>query len=149
MKVNGYKIPQKFYYSKEHQWVLINKSGDAKIGITDYAQKMLKEITFIYLPGKGTSVNIGDTFCIIESIKVRIDVYVPISGEILKVNDKLNEKPFIINEDPYRKGWIITIRPSKLKEESQKLVRQKQYAEYVKSLIKIDKDVLIQRWRRH
>jgi len=149
MRINGYKIPKKFYYNKEHQWVRISKKGVAKIGITDYAQKMLREITFIYMPEKGTSFNIGDVFCIIESIKARIDIYVPISGKITEVNKELIEKPFIINEDPYSKGWIIKIKPSKWKEESKKLEEQKKYAEYIESLIHTDKDLLIHKWKQH
>ena len=148
MKIKGYKIPKNFYYNKEHQWVLISKKGEAKIGITDYAQKMLKEITFIYMPEIGSPFNIGDVFCIIESIKARIDIYVPISGEISEVNKELIEKPFTINEDPYGKGWMIEIKPSRWKEESKTLLEQKQYAEYIESLIQIDKDLLIHKWRK-
>jgi len=110
---------------------------------------MLREITFIYMPEKGTSFNIGDVFCIIESIKARIDIYVPISGKITEVNKELIEKPFIINEDPYSKGWIIKIKPSKWKEESKKLEEQKKYAEYIESLIHTDKDLLIHKWKQH
>lgn len=148
MKVDGFNIPKKLYYNREHQWVLIDNEGNAKTGITDYAQKMLREITFIYLPKKGISVNIGDVLCIIESIKARIDVYVPLTGEILEVNQELNENPFIINEDPYGDGWIATIRPSMLKTESQRLNKPSQYAEYIKGLIQIDKDLLIHKWKR-
>jgi len=148
MKVNGYDIPRKLYYNREHQWAVIDDDGNAKIGITDYAQKMLKEITFVYLPSKGVSLNIGDVLCVIESIKARIDTYVPLTGEILEVNEELDKNPFIINEDPYGDGWIVTIRPSMSETELQRLINARQYAEYVKGLIRRDKDLLIHKWKR-
>ncbi len=148
MMVDRYDIPEKLYYNKEHAWILIDKRRLAKIGITDYAQKMLREINFIYLPKKGIIVKRLEVFSTIESTKAISELYSPFRGEIIEVNEKLGERPRIINEDPYGEGWIITIRPSRLKEESRKLISAEQYAEYVQELTKIDKELLIYRWRK-
>lgn len=147
MKVNGYYIPENLYYNKEHAWVLVNGGRLAKVGITDYAQKMLREITFLYLPKKGMAVKCMQVFGNVESIKAISELYSPFTGEIVDVNENLRKRATIINEDPYGEGWIINIRPTRLKEELARLIKPEQYAAYVKDLIKIDKDFLIYRWR--
>lgn len=147
MKVDGYNVPDDLHYSKEHEWIRIENEGCIKIGITDYAQQMLKEITFVYLPEKGTTFNISETVCTVESIKAISELFNPFTGEIIQVNDQLLKKPSIINEEPYGKGWIITIRPLKFKEEVKKLINSEQYARYIKGLIKVDKNLLIYKWK--
>ena len=147
MKVDGYNIPDNLYYNQDHEWVLIGKDGLVRIGITDYAQKMLREITFVYLPKEAMATKSSDVFGSVESIKAVSELYSPFTGEITEVNEKVRERPRIINEDPYSKGWIIIIRPSKLKEELGKLIKPAQYAAYIRELITIDKNVLIYKWR--
>jgi len=147
MKVNEYNIPDDLYYNKEHEWIRIENDECIKIGITDYIQQMLKEIIFIYLPKKGITVNISETICTVESKKAISELFSPFTGEIIQVNDELMKKPSIINEDPYGKGWIITIRPLKFKEELDKLINSEQYAKYIKGFIKVDKKLLIYRWK--
>jgi len=147
MKINGYNVPDNLHYNKEHEWIRIENDGCIKIGITDYAQQMLKEITFVYLPEKGITFNISETICTLESKKAISELFNPFTGEIIQVNDKLMKNPRIINEEPYGKGWIITIRPLKFKEEVGKLINSEQYAKYIKGLIKMDKDLLIYRWK--
>lgn len=147
MKIDGYNIPEELYYNKEHEWVRIEKNGYIKIGITDYAQQTLKEITFVYFPKKGFTFNISETICTVESVKAISELYSPFTGEIIQVNDELTKKPNIINDDPFGKGWIITIRPLKFKEEVGKLIDSEQYAKYIQSLIKVDNNLLVYRWR--
>ena len=147
MKVDGYDIPENLYYNKEHAWILIENESLVKLGITDYAQKMLREITFIYLPKKDTSIKCSEVFSRAESIKAISELYSPFTGKIIEVNEKIAKRPRIINEEPYGEGWIIKIRPSRLKEELEKLIKPEEYAAYIKGLIKIDKNLLIYRWR--
>jgi len=147
MKVDGYNVPENLFYNKEHEWILIEKDKLIRMGITDYAQKMLREITFIYLLKKDVTVKRLDTICTVESIKAISELYSPFTGKIVEINEKIRKKPRIINEDPYGDGWIITIRPSRFEEEFSKLIKVEQYAMFVKKLIKIDKDLLIYRWR--
>lgn len=147
MKVDGYDVPEHLFYTKDHAWVLIEEGRSVKIGITDYAQQMLKEITFVYLPEQNATFESSDVFGTVESIKAISEIYSPFSGTIVEINEKLRGKPRIINEDPYGEGWIVTLRPSRLEEETKLLVTPEQYATYLKNMIKIDTDLLIFRWR--
>jgi len=97
------------YYTREHTWARIE--GDtAVIGITDYAQSELGDIVFIDLPQEGDETTQGEPFGSIESVKAVSDLHAPLSGEIIKVNEALEDAPEIINEDPYGEGWIIEIK---------------------------------------
>ncbi len=148
MRVKGYNIPARLLYMKEHAWLSLDKSNLARIGITDYAQKVLREITFVYLPRRGSRVRRLQVVATVESVKAVSEVYSPISGQIVEVNDELVSKPKLMNQDPYRKGWIVALHPETLEEESSKLLKPKQYAEYVKRLTTMDRDLLIHRWKR-
>ena len=98
-------------YTKEHEWVEIN--GDiATVGITNHAQESLGDIVFIDLPTVGKEVKSNDEICVIESVKAASDLYMPISGEIIGINEDLNDSPEIVNNDPYSGGWIIHVAPS-------------------------------------
>jgi glycine cleavage system H protein len=141
MKIDGYEVPYNLLYSKK-------RDKPVKIGITDYAQKMLREITFIYLPEKDVNVKGSAVFGSIESIKAISELYSPLTGKIVEVNEMLRKRPRIINEDPYGEGWIIKIYPLRLEEELKHLIKPRQYAAYVKELIKIDKNLLIYKWRK-
>lgn len=101
--------PSELKYTKEHQWVEIQ--GDtAIIGITDFAQSELGEIVFIELPSVNDSIKKDSVLCVAESTKTASDVYVPISGDIVEVNEELEDNPSLINKDPYKAGWIIKIK---------------------------------------
>ena len=147
MKVDGYDVPENLYYNRDHLWILKKKGQLTKVGITDYAQKMLHELTFVYLPNKEKTIKIFEVFGTIESIKAISELYSPFTGVILEVNEKLRKNPRIINEDPYGEDWIVTIRTSRFEEESGKLEKPEQYAEYLRELIKFDANLLIHRWR--
>ena len=148
MKVGTYDIPENCYYIKEHEWILIENADTAKIGITDYAQKALKEITYFYVGKRGAEVKRMETICKIESVKCVSEVLSPLSGVVLRFNNGLFDHPSIINRDPYGRGWIAIIRPTNLDKELEKLLKPELYAEHIKELTKIDETLLIHRWKK-
>ncbi len=148
MKVDTYDIPENCYYIKEHEWILIENGDTAKIGITDYAQKALKEITYFYVGEKGAEVKRMETLCKIESVKCVAEILSPLSGVVLRFNSGLFDTPSIINSDPYGKGWIAIIRPTNLDNEQEKLLKPELYAKHIKELTKIDETLLIHRWKK-
>ena len=97
-------------YSKDHEWVKDNGDGTAVVGITDYAQEMLTDIVFVELPPIGKKVTQGEPVAVVESVKSVSDVYAPVSGEVIKVNDELENAPDLINSDAFGKGWIATLK---------------------------------------
>jgi glycine cleavage system H protein len=124
-------IPQNLYYTKDHEWAQIN--GDtATIGITDYAQQSLGEITFIELPAVKKQVKVHDIAAVVESSKAASDVYSPLAGTVLEVNSELGTKPELINQDCYKAGWICKIKIAQ--PDTKHLMSAAQYDEYLKSL---------------
>jgi len=102
-------IPEKLYYTKEHEWTSV--SGDiVTVGITDYAQGELGDIVFVELPEIGIETTIAQPFGVIEAVKTVSDLYAPVSGKVVEVNNALVNKPDLINKDPYGEGWIIKIQ---------------------------------------
>ncbi|NIR15194.1 MAG: glycine cleavage system protein GcvH [Desulfobacterales bacterium] len=106
-------MPEGLYYHEEFGWARV-EDGKARIGITDYAQKQLREIVFVELPGAGDTVAQDDPFGTVESVKAVSDLVAPLSGKIEKVNEEVQDNPEILNEDPYERGWLIVISPSNL-----------------------------------
>lgn len=102
------KIPDDLMYSKDHEWVRLVGSV-ARVGITDYAQDALGDVVFVQLPNAGQSVEAGSSCSEVESTKSVSDIYVPVSGRIIAVNQVLSESPGLINSDPYGDGWIMEI----------------------------------------
>jgi len=103
-------FPESLKYSKDHEWIRVE--GDAAyVGITDYAQKELGEIIYVDITTVGEEVKQGGIFGSIEAVKTVDDLLLPVSGEILEVNPDLEDKPELVNEDPYGKGWIVKITP--------------------------------------
>lgn len=105
------EIPAGLKYSKQHEWVA-NEDSVAIIGITDYAQDQLGEIVYVELPSVGDKVSKDDPFGVVESVKAVSDIYAPISGTVVEVNEELPESPETVNEDPYGDGWLIKVRVS-------------------------------------
>jgi glycine cleavage system H protein len=104
-------VPEELQYTKSHEWV--RTEGDtATIGITDHAQEELGDIVFVELPEEGATLDAGDSFGTLESVKAVSDLYAPVGGEVVEVNEALNDSPEKINEDPYGEGWIIKLRVS-------------------------------------
>jgi len=104
-------VPEELQYTKSHEW--IRTEGDtATIGITDHAQDELGDVVFVELPEVGTSFDAGDSFGTVESVKAVSDLYTPVGGEVVEVNETLNDQPEKINEDPYGGGWIVKLSAS-------------------------------------
>ncbi len=130
IKINNYLVLRDRLYTKTDEWV--KREGDLVIvGITDYAQKKLRDIVGVDLPETGTSVKAGDAVASIESVKAAADVYAPVSGEIVEVNERLYDEPELLNKDPYGEGWMFKIRLSDEKE-LEKLLTPEQYAEKIR-----------------
>jgi glycine cleavage system H protein len=105
------KIPEDLLYSEQDEWA--RSEGDrVTVGVTDYAQQQLGDIVFVDLPAVGTRVTRGAAFGVIESVKAVSDLYAPVTGEVLAVNDALGSRPELVNEDCYGEGWMLAIRPS-------------------------------------
>ncbi|MDF3127831.1 glycine cleavage system protein GcvH [Kiritimatiellaeota bacterium B1221] len=105
------QVPEDLKYTESHEWVR-NEEGLCKVGITEFAQSQLADLTFVDLPEVGASVSAGDEVAVVESVKAASDVYAPLSGEIVEVNDALSDAPEKINEDSFGEGWLFVIRPS-------------------------------------
>ena len=104
-------IPNNLKYTKEHEWLKVD--GDvAYVGITNFAQGELGDIVFVELPNSNDDFKQNDIFGTIEAVKTLADLYIPISGSIMEINDKLESEPELINSDPYGEGWIIKIKIS-------------------------------------
>ena len=123
------EIPEGLKYSKEHEWVLVEGKA-ATIGITEYAQEELGDIVYVELPEVGEKVVKDDPFGAVESVKAVSDVYAPVSGAVLEVNDVLPDNPETINDDPYGDGWLIRVELSDL-DDLKDLMDAEEYAEYV------------------
>jgi len=103
------KVPEELKYTEEHEWVKVE--GDiAIVGITDFAQNELSDIVYVELPEVGKNIKKGDVITTVEAVKTVADVYSPVSGEIIEVNEKLKDEPSIINNDPYGEGWIAKVK---------------------------------------
>ncbi|MGH4138867.1 glycine cleavage system protein GcvH [Clostridium sp.] len=121
------KTLKDLFYSKDHEWVKVE--GDkAYIGITDYAQHSLGDIVFVELPEIDAEITCGDAFGVIESVKAASDMYIPISGKVLEINESLIDNPELVNEDAY-KSWMISVEITN-KEEVAELMNEEQYSEY-------------------
>ena len=116
VKVDGYEVPEGLYYSNDFEWVKIE--GDkVRMGVTDYAQKSLREIVYAELPSVGAEVKQGEPYGTVESVKAVSDLVAAISGTIEEVNDEVQSTPELLNEDPYEKGWLIVLKPANLQAE--------------------------------
>ena len=106
------EVPAELRYTKSHEWVREEDDGTVTVGITDHAQGLLGDLVFVELPEVGADMAVDDACCVIESVKAASDVYMPISGEIIEVNELLNDEPEIINSSPFDDGWIFKVQPS-------------------------------------
>jgi glycine cleavage system H protein len=113
VKVGTYEVPEGLYYSKDFEWVKVE--GDKiRMGLTDYAQKSLREIVYAELPSTGGDVKQGEPYGTVESVKAVSDLISAVSGIIEEVNDEVQSKPELLNEDPYDKGWLLVVKPANL-----------------------------------
>ena len=105
-------VPNGLKYSKEHEWLRKEEDGAYTVGITEHAQQLLGDMVFVDLPEVGVAVSAGDDCAVAESVKAASDIYAPVSGEILAVNEELNDSPELVNSEPYGSGWIFKIKAS-------------------------------------
>jgi len=126
------EIPGDLKFLKSHEWARIEDDGNVRVGISDHAQGQLGDLVYVELPEVGASVQAGNGAAVVESVKAASDIYAPISGEIIEVNETLNDKPETINEDAYGEGWIFLVRPSD-KGEMDELLDADAYAEQIEN----------------
>jgi glycine cleavage system H protein len=132
VKVNDIEVPEGLYYTKDYEWVKIE--GDkARIGITDYAQKQLREIVYAELPSEGDTVTQKEPYGTVESVKAVSDLIAPLSGTIEQVNTEVQNSPEFLNKDPYNKGWLLVIKPANL-DELKNIMDHSKAVEWHKSL---------------
>jgi glycine cleavage system H protein len=123
------EFPQELKYSKEHEWLKID-GNTVTIGITDYAQDSLGDVVYVELPQEGTAMVKGETFGVIESVKAVSDLYSPVSGNIVEVNDSIIDNPDVVNEEPYGDAWMLKVELSSA-EELDELLSPEDYKQYV------------------
>lgn len=105
-------IPADLRYAKSHEWARVESDGVVTIGITDYAQNSLGDITYVQTPKVGAALKAGETFGVVESVKAASDLYAPLSGTVVAVNAALDGAPETVNKSPYADGWMIKLKPS-------------------------------------
>ncbi|WP_165313785.1 glycine cleavage system protein GcvH [Vibrio ziniensis] len=99
-------------FTESHEWVRDNGDGTVTIGISEHAQEMLGDVVFVELPEVDTEIDAGDSFSLVESVKAASDIYAPVSGVIVEVNEELQDSPELINEESYEGGWIVKVKMS-------------------------------------
>ncbi|WP_269524786.1 glycine cleavage system protein GcvH [Coraliomargarita parva] len=104
------QVPSDLLYTKDHEWLLVHEDGTATVGITDYAQESLGDITFVEFPEVGAEFSAEDTFGVVESVKAASDLYMPVAAEVLEVNEAVDSAPELVNQDPFGEGWILKVR---------------------------------------
>lgn len=104
--------PDDLKYTREHEWIRNNGDGSATIGITDFAQSELGDIVFVELEEEGFEFEQDEVFGTVEAVKTVSDLFAPVDGEIIEINEKLEDEPELVNDDPYGKGWMIKIKPA-------------------------------------
>ena len=106
------ELPGDLRYTDEHEWLRQEEDGTVTVGITDHAQSALGDLVYVELPEVGQSVDAGGDMAVVESVKAASDVYAPVSGEVVAVNEDLSDDPEKVNADPYGDGWIVRLKPS-------------------------------------
>src|SRR5512136_1636004 len=119
------QLPEGLLYTESHEWVR-NEGNQATVGITDYAQKQLKDIVFVEMPDLGTVFKKGDSLGVVESVKTVADLYAPVTGKVVETNSALKDHPQFVNEDPYGKGWMVKLEVED-KEEMKGLLSARAY----------------------
>ena len=127
------EVVEHYFYTKEHEWVNIEDDDTATIGITDYAQAALGDITYVELPAMNSEVEQFEQFASLESVKAASDIYAPLSGRIIELNTELESEPSLINRSCYEKGWIAKLEASSI-DEKNKLMTASEYSNFLESL---------------
>ncbi|TAL72814.1 MAG: glycine cleavage system protein GcvH [Rhodanobacter sp.] len=124
------EIPGDLKFNKSHEWARVEDDGTVRVGISDHAQSQLGDLVYVELPEIGSSVEAGNAAAVLESVKAASDIYSPVSGEVVEVNELLSDKPETINADAFGEGWIFAVRPSDRSELDQ-LLDAKAYEELI------------------
>ncbi|MEZ9778715.1 glycine cleavage system protein GcvH [Vibrio sp. 10N.261.54.A5] len=117
-------------FADSHEWVKDNGDGTVTIGISEHAQEMLGDVVFVDLPDTDDEIEAGESFSLVESVKAASDIYAPISGEVVEINEELEDSPELINEEPYEGGWIVKVKMS----DASELDNLKDAEEYLSSI---------------
>ena len=131
LKLKAMNIPENLKYTKDHEWIKVD-GDEAYVGITDYAQNELGDIVFVEIETEGENLDKEEVFGTVEAVKTVSDIFMPISGEVMEVNPKLEDSPEIINNDPYGEGWLIKVKISD-QSELDDLLEASKYKELIES----------------
>jgi glycine cleavage system H protein len=131
----SYEIPSEYQYTKDHEWIRTTTNSSYLVGITDYAAKMLNDIVYVNLPKEGTLLKQKDVYGQVESVKTVSDMYMPVSGKIIKTNSKLSQTPELVSNSPYSEGWMLEIESDDFSAESKDLLDAKSYREFITKLL--------------
>lgn len=110
------EIRSELKYLSSHEWARVEEDGTVTIGITDYAQDSLGDVVYVECPEVGSSVSLGEQAAVVESVKAASDIYSPISGEVIAINEELEETPELVNESPFDDGWFFKVKPTEIEE---------------------------------
>lgn len=125
-------IPKELKYAKTHEWARLESDGSVTVGITDHAQELLGDVVFLELPELNKELKAGQEAGVVESVKAASDIYSPVSGTIIAINEELTGTPDLVNSEPYGKGWLFRLKPA-AKQELDKLLDAAAYAVQVES----------------
>ena len=131
----SYEVPEGYFYSKDHEWIKAKEGSKTfLVGITDYAAKLLNDIVYVDLPSEGSAFNQKDVFGQVESVKTVSDLYMPVSGKVIKSNTKLTETPEMVSNSPYGDGWMLEISSESYDADLKALLDAKSYSQYISML---------------
>lgn len=125
------EIPSDLKYTRTHEWARLEEDGMVTVGITDHAQESLGDLVFVELPEVGQEVDVEDQCVVVESVKAASDVYSPIAGEIIAVNNSLPEAPELVNSSPYEDGWLFRLKPAELEKDMRDLLNAEEYRDVI------------------
>ncbi len=125
------ELPGDLLYTEEHEWLRTEDDGSVTIGITEHAQEALGDLVYVELPEVGQDLDSGSEMAVVESVKAASDVYAPVSGTVLAVNEALADDPEVINSDPYGDGWIVRVQPG---DDSVETMTPDEYQEFLDQL---------------
>ncbi len=131
-EIDELNLPDDVRYSKEHEWVKL-KDGSIVIGISDYAQDQMGDVVFVELPQVGDTLGTGEEFGTVESVKAVSELYMPVGGEIVSINDALEANPELVNKNPYEEGWMIEVKPNNV-DEMDEMMEKAKYIKLLKGL---------------
>ncbi len=120
------ETPEEIRYAKSHEWARLEEDGTVSVGISDHAQDALGDVVFVEQPEVGSELAAGDEAGVVESVKAASDIYAPVSGEVIAINEALEDEPEIVNSDPYGDGWFFKIKPSAL-DDLERLLSAQEY----------------------